>query len=34
MLHNELELGRIENVPEIRPPSNKLVRQDEAPRRA
>jgi len=34
LLHNELELGRIENVPEIRPPSNKLVRQDEAPRRA
>lgn len=34
LLHNELALGRIENVPEVRPPSNKLVRQDEAPRRA
>jgi integrase len=34
MLDNELENGRIENVPEIRPPKNKLVRQDEAPRRA
>lgn len=34
LLHNELEMGRIENVPEIRPPANKLVRQDEAPRRA
>jgi integrase len=34
LLHNELEHGRIENLAEIRPPSNKLVRQDEAPRRA
>lgn len=34
LLHNELDLGRIANVPEIRPPANKLVRQDEAPRRA
>jgi integrase len=34
LLHHALAQGAIENVPELKPPPNKLVRQEQAPRRA
>jgi integrase len=34
LLRHECELGWLESVPELRPPPNRLVRQEQAPRRA